>query len=286
MAITYPTGLDNFTNPLSTDQLTSPDHAGQHSDINDAVEALEAYAGVTGSTVATSLTNQISLKAPTASPTFTGTPTLPTGTIATTQTALDSSTKVATTAFVTTANNLKADLASPTFTGTPTLPTGTIATTQTAGNSTTAVATTAFVTTANQLFGTYTAYTPTLTAITIGNGTLTGQYSKVNDFVHVTGSFTLGSTSAITGSIGISPPVNINSSMGYAASPLGFCNLYDTSSGAMNNLQLLWASATEMRVRAINTAGSYSVMVVTSATIPITWATGDILTWQAIYRAA
>ena len=37
------------------------------------------------------------------SPTFTGTPTLPTGTIATTQTAADSSTKVATTEFVTTA---------------------------------------------------------------------------------------------------------------------------------------------------------------------------------------
>jgi len=61
-------------------------------------------------------------KANLASPTFTGTPTLPTGTIATTQTALDSSTKVATTAFVTTADNLKANLAGPTFTGTVVLP--------------------------------------------------------------------------------------------------------------------------------------------------------------------
>lgn len=57
------------------------------------------------------------LKAPLASPTFTGTPTLPTGTIAVTQTAGNSTTAVATTAFVTTANNLKANLASPTFTG-------------------------------------------------------------------------------------------------------------------------------------------------------------------------
>lgn len=53
-----------------------------------------------------------------ASPTFSGTPTLPTGTIATTQTAADSTTAVATTAFVTTADNLKANIASPTFTGT------------------------------------------------------------------------------------------------------------------------------------------------------------------------
>jgi len=140
--------------------------------------------------------------------------------------------------------------------------------------------------TGNTVLGTYTSYTPTLTAITIGNGTLTGQYARVNDFVHVTGSFTLGSTSAITGSIGISPPLNINASMAYAASPLGFANLYDTSSGAMNNLQVLWASATEMRIRAINTAGAYSIMVVTSATVPLTWAVGDILTWQATYRAA
>lgn len=43
-------------------------------------------------------------KADLASPTFTGTPTLPTGTIATTQSAGDSSTKIATTAFVASAS--------------------------------------------------------------------------------------------------------------------------------------------------------------------------------------
>jgi hypothetical protein len=68
-----------------------------------------------------------------------------------TQTAGDSSLKLATTAFVTTADNLKANLASPAFTGTPSLPTGTTAVTQTTGNNTTAVATTAFV--ANTLVG-------------------------------------------------------------------------------------------------------------------------------------
>ena len=89
--------------------------------------------------VTSAIQTQIDLKAPLASPTFTGTPTLPSGTIATTQTAADSTTAVATTAFVTTADNLKANLASPTFTGTPAAPTAT------AGTSTTQVATTAFV---------------------------------------------------------------------------------------------------------------------------------------------
>ena len=50
MAITYPTTLDVFTNPSASSLLTSPSHAQQHSDINDAVEALEAKVAV-GNTV-------------------------------------------------------------------------------------------------------------------------------------------------------------------------------------------------------------------------------------------
>lgn len=104
--------------------------------------------------------------APLASPTFSGVPAAPTA-AAGTQTS-----QIATTNFVTTADNLKANLASPTFTGTPTLPTGTIGVTQTAGNSTTALATTAFVTTADALKAnlaspTFTG-TPTLPTGTIG----------------------------------------------------------------------------------------------------------------------
>lgn len=145
-------------------------------------------------------------KAPTASPTFTGTPTLPTGTIAVTQAAGNSTTAVATTAFVTTADNLKANLASPTFTGTPTLPTGTIATTQSAGNSTTAVATTAFVTTADNLKANIAA--PTLTGdVTLSTGNLlistigkgpqvkTGTNAKIGTAVLVGGTVTVANTS-------------------------------------------------------------------------------------------
>lgn len=127
----------------------------------------------------------VALKAPIASPTFTGTVsgitksmvglgsvdnTADTGKPVSTaqQTALDlkanlaspaltgtptapnaaggtSTTQLATTNFVTTAGNLKADLASPTFTGTPAAPTASAAT------STTQIATTAFATTADNL---------------------------------------------------------------------------------------------------------------------------------------
>lgn len=67
----------------------------------------------------TNLTTDLAAKAPLASPTLTGTPAAPTATAGT------STTQLATTAFVTTADNLKAPLASPALTGTPTAPTAT-----------------------------------------------------------------------------------------------------------------------------------------------------------------
>lgn len=58
MAITYPTSLDSLANPTSTDLMDNAtaalDHWTQHSDANDAIEALEAKVGVNGSAVTTS----------------------------------------------------------------------------------------------------------------------------------------------------------------------------------------------------------------------------------------
>lgn len=55
MATNYPTGLDNLTNPASTDELDTPSHSQQHANANDAIEALEAKVGVNNSAVTTSL---------------------------------------------------------------------------------------------------------------------------------------------------------------------------------------------------------------------------------------
>jgi hypothetical protein len=46
VAINFPTSLDNFTNPVSGNTLDSPSHSLQHSDINDAVEAMQRKVGV------------------------------------------------------------------------------------------------------------------------------------------------------------------------------------------------------------------------------------------------
>lgn len=49
----YPTSLDSLVNPSSSDTTTAVDHAAQHANVNDAVEALEAKLGI-GSSVAAS----------------------------------------------------------------------------------------------------------------------------------------------------------------------------------------------------------------------------------------
>lgn len=46
MASNYPTSLDSFTNPTSGDKLDSPSHSDQHSNVNDAVEAIETKVGI------------------------------------------------------------------------------------------------------------------------------------------------------------------------------------------------------------------------------------------------
>jgi len=66
MTTNFPTSLDSFTDPTAGSALNSPSHAGQHTDKNDAVEALEAKVGIDGSAVTTSidykLANSVVLK--------------------------------------------------------------------------------------------------------------------------------------------------------------------------------------------------------------------------------
>ena len=55
MATNYPENLDSFTNPTASDPVTSPSHAGQHADANDAIEALQTKVGVDDSAVNTTI---------------------------------------------------------------------------------------------------------------------------------------------------------------------------------------------------------------------------------------
>lgn len=55
MSTNFPSALDSLLNPASSDTLALVDHAKQHADANDAIEALEGKVGVNSSLVTTSL---------------------------------------------------------------------------------------------------------------------------------------------------------------------------------------------------------------------------------------
>jgi hypothetical protein len=57
MASTFPVSKDSLSNPSSTDELIG--HAAQHSNANDAIEALENVVGITNSTDSDSLTYKV-----------------------------------------------------------------------------------------------------------------------------------------------------------------------------------------------------------------------------------
>ncbi len=48
MATSFPTDIDNLSNPSANDELTG--HAAQHANANDAIEAIQSKLGVDGST--------------------------------------------------------------------------------------------------------------------------------------------------------------------------------------------------------------------------------------------
>jgi len=189
MASTFPTTLDAFTNPLSTDVLTSPSHAQQHSDLNDAVEALEAKVAI-----------------------------------------------------------------------------------------------------GNTVLGTYTAYTPTFTGFTLGNGTVTSAFCRVNGFVHYYAEVTLGSTSSVTGPVFLSAPVNVNAGM-LASGSDSTAYIYGTASftdqGTLVNYGWITSStATEMRLMVELTNATYAQRISMNTTVPFTWVSTDSFRFNAYYRAA
>lgn len=61
MPTNFPGGLDNFTNPTSADNLNAPAvlHSDEHSNANDAIEAIEQWIGVSGSAVVSTMEYRI-----------------------------------------------------------------------------------------------------------------------------------------------------------------------------------------------------------------------------------
>jgi hypothetical protein len=127
---------------------------------------------------------------------------------------------------------------------------------------------------ANLLFSTaWVAYTPTLTNITLGSGgTSAFYYQVVGKTINVRGRITLGSTGSLGGVATFSLPVNAVLSDQFWD---GGAILND--SGTTFYPGMVRVGTSTATVLALSASGAYTTAVNTSATIPFTWGSADVI---------
>lgn len=139
----------------------------------------------------------------------------------------------------------------------------------------------------NYVYGTpitdWVSYTPTLTNLTLGNGTSSGYWRRVGDSIEINYSFKLGSTS----SVGAAPTFSIPSGLTFDTSKytspngdftVGYGKAYDSGTDAYEVIVDL-SGSNALYLRVIKRQGAdYLDFPNFSSTVPFTWTTNDAFT--------
>lgn len=133
------------------------------------------------------------------------------------------------------------------------------------------------------LGGVWTPYTPSLTNITLGNGTLDFAYLKIGKLIIVRGKFVFGSSSAVGGPAIFSLPVTGIAAMNTFYETLAQIEDNGTTEYMANVTQ---ETTTTISVGPIGTSSTYAQRINTSSTVPMTWATNDAIRLMFMYEAA
>lgn len=127
------------------------------------------------------------------------------------------------------------------------------------------------------------SYTPTLTNITLGNGSVAAAYTQIGKTISFRILITFGSTSAMGSSPFISLPVNAAAAYASGFSSVGVCDCLNAGVAAFGG-QCRLDTGTDIYPYPANGAGGQ--LVALSSTVPFTWGTGDQLTLTGTYEAA
>lgn len=130
--------------------------------------------------------------------------------------------------------------------------------------------------------GAWTAYTPTLTNVTLGNGTMVASYKQIGKTVVFKIEFTFGTTTSFSGFPSFSLPVTaVNNNL---FSYIG--NVHMLDAGTQNYIGLTALdSTTKVTPIVINASGTYATQTTVSATVPFTWGNADSFRLNGIYEA-
>lgn len=128
-------------------------------------------------------------------------------------------------------------------------------------------------------------YTPVITNFTVGNGTVSARYRHVGEDVEVRLDVTLGSTSAVSGSLDVPLPVTGKSGFTTFAQK-GYGVATDASAATFVYLNYNLISTTTVRAYVINVANNYAGFSILGSTVPFTWAAGDQFSMELKYEKA
>jgi len=123
--------------------------------------------------------------------------------------------------------------------------------------------------------GQWTAYTPTITGLTLGNGTATGRYHRIGDTVHLHISIDIGSTTTM-GSAAIALPFATLSEVGGVATLIRV--------GGSRQLGQARVNGSTVIVYAVVPSTGNNVSL--DATTPFTWTADSFILVDATYEAA
>jgi hypothetical protein len=132
--------------------------------------------------------------------------------------------------------------------------------------------------------GAYTSFTPAYFQLSVGNGTSTGRFLRIGNYVHVEQSLTFGSTTSISGNIFCDFPTG-TANTANNGNHLGLASYTDTGT-LVNSGILRQNSGTNFALEVNNASGSYTVASGVNATVPFTWVNTDQIILNYIYEVA
>jgi hypothetical protein len=123
-------------------------------------------------------------------------------------------------------------------------------------------------------------WTPAISGLTLGNGTASGQYTKVGNSVSVQFKITLGSTSSVTSLVTLSGfPFSIS---GFVAS---YVDVLDAGTIQYSAVVATYDNSSTVDIRGLRSSGTYVDSYIMSTTAPVTWTESDCVTGSFTYRA-
>jgi hypothetical protein len=126
---------------------------------------------------------------------------------------------------------------------------------------------------------TWTTYTPTISGVTVGNGTVTAKYQRIGKTCITRVDFFLGSTSSVTGDFNFDLPFSPATSTRVVGFGLMFASI-----GVVPAVPEV--SGSQLYLRASLANGTYVLGQATNATTPGTWAANNWVAATAIYEVA